>query len=144
MKPHINQNRLTLPNEMSTQLVIQDCEALGVLMEAIDSICVFDHHSESDPNVVFDKMGFFSACYSKSWLFWNLPTSGVNKKRMHAAVNFMQLRPFSELRLFSSVLRLYFHSESKVIRIYEWTACFKILISYDIHFEHYNAHDNFR
>ncbi len=87
MKQHISQNRLTLPNEMSIQLVIQDCEALGVLMEAIDSICVFDHHS--DPNVVFDKTGFFSACYSKSCLFLNLPTSRVNKKRMHAAIDFM-------------------------------------------------------
>lgn len=55
IKQHTNLNCLTLPNEMLTQEVVQDCASFGVLMEVIYFISV----SITDLDIVFDKNFFF-------------------------------------------------------------------------------------
>ncbi len=51
----------------------------------MDSIDVFDHHSESDPDVVFYKNTIFSAYCSKCCFFHELTHIQVLIKKMYEA-----------------------------------------------------------
>ncbi len=64
-----------LQSEMLIQEVLKDCASFGGADGSRQLHLCFDHRTEYDPDVVFDKSAIFSAFCSKcSFFLWILPT----------------------------------------------------------------------
>ncbi len=71
-KQHINENCLMLPSEMLIQEVVKDCASFGCANGSHLLHLCFDHRTEYDADVVFDKNVIFSAFCSKCCFFVKL------------------------------------------------------------------------